>query len=157
MGQLTVEQVNAISASITSRAGAVIDGLEDKKTVMGSIFGNNDTITSTQGAIRMIRDKQIPPWREEGISIATNDLDDRISKWKDVGTEFVNAISAIDGYGKDASLESVVVATGEQTVTDVGHAAASVAGAIPFKVWAAVGIAAGIVGLVVLLPYVKRG
>lgn len=145
MGLLSTDEVNTIANSLLSRASAAIDSLEEKKSFMGSVFGNNDTINSTQGALIMIRDKQIPPWRDRGLSIAANEDDDLIGKWKSLGQDFANAINEIDGYGKDASLESVVTLTAKQTGTDTVKMAGQVASVIPFQVWIGLAVVGGII------------
>lgn len=141
MGRLTVEQVNAAALSLQSRASVSIDSLESKKGFFGAIAGNNDTIEQTQGSLRMIRDTQVPRWRNNGLDIAANDIDDKVDGWVSVGQDFAKAISEIDGYGEDATLSSVISATASQTATDIKD---KVVPALSFGIGAGVVIIAAI-------------
>lgn len=67
----------------------------------------------------MIRDRQIPGWRDNGLTIAQAEDDGRVDGWLSVGQDFAKAIGEIDGYGTDAALDSVVRQTVTQTAADI--------------------------------------
>lgn len=119
MGRLSVDQVQQAASSLSARASTAIDTLEGRKSYFGGLTGNNDTVSSTQGALRMIRDTQIPQWQDSGLAIAQNEDDSRVDGWLSVGQDFAKAISEIDGWGQDATLASVAKATIQQTTTDI--------------------------------------
>ncbi|SRR6266851_377078 len=119
MGRLSTDQVLQAASSLTARASSAIDSLEAKKSFVGGWTGNNDTVEQSQGALRMIRDRQIPGWRDNGLTIAQAEDDGRVDGWLSVGQDFAKAIGEIDGYGTDAALDSVVRQTVTQTAADI--------------------------------------
>lgn len=119
---LSSDQVNQAYASLVARATTAIDSLEQQKTFMGSVMGNNDTIEQSEGALRMTRDNQMPGWKQNGLDLAGQGDDANPSKvqgWVDLGQTFAKSISEIDGYGQDATLASVVAATASKTADDI--------------------------------------
>lgn len=121
MGRLSVDQVNQSSSSLIARASSAIDTLESRKSYFGNLTGNNDTVSQTQGALTMIRDVQIPKWRDNGIEIATSEDDSKVDGWLAVGGAFSQAITDIDGYGEDATLQAVARQTIVQSTQDVAN------------------------------------
>lgn len=122
---LTNEQVNTAYASVSSRCQAAIEDLEGKKTFFGSVTGNNDTVDSTIGSLHMVAN-QLEGWKANGLDLASqgdNASPAKVKGWVDLGNTFTDAISEIDGYGRDATLQAVVWETVKQTGQDIKDAA----------------------------------
>lgn len=119
---LTNDQVSAAFGSVQSRCIAAIADLESKKSVLGWATGNNDTVEQSQGALKIILNNQLNPWKQNGLDLAAQGddaLPNKVQGWVDVGNTFTNAISEVDGFGSDATIQSVLIATAKQTGSDL--------------------------------------
>lgn len=123
---LTVDEVNSIADSLTSRGQAASAKLRDYSWVTSWTTQNQEAAQSA-GAIDMIVNNQIPPWRQSGLDLAQNGLDDSDAenKWRGVGALFDQAIGQIDGYAADARLSKVItdtaIATAQQVPAVIGQ------------------------------------
>lgn len=143
---LSPGQVDAAVAALTNRANAAITRVDTQRSLLGQFTGNNDTVLSVEGGIKQIRDLQMPMWQQNGYQLAQALPQDpkAISAWASTGQTFAAAITAIDGYGNDAGLDSVLSLTRDATIVGVAKTVAVVAGvgALAYFAYGALGFAA---------------
>ena len=123
MSMITRDQVDQAYGSVQSRLQTVYDAQEAKKSVLGWATGNNDTVEQVAGSIKMMINNQLPPWKQNGYDLADqgdNADPAKVKGWGLTGETFTNAANDIDGYGTDATIETVIANTAKATAQQQG-------------------------------------
>lgn len=160
-GRLSTDTVINAYGALRSRALAAIDGISNKKTLLGGFFGNNDTLDQNVGAIKTLvygrgtanaPDENAALERFKASGFDAVEDNDKIDSWLKLGKVIESSIAAIDGYADGATLESTVKLVAAATAKDVGNKAKDLAkDALDVVPWYVYGmVIAAVAGIVYL-------